>query len=309
MAECAGMVALIAIPAAMLLGIGFVLQQQVAARAPAQDALSWRLLRDVIGKRRWLAGISAMVAGQVLGAIALGAASITIVEPLLTANLLFALGLARLVSGQSLRRREWLGALVLAAGLAVFVIAAGTRPGPGPDSSRQALFVGVAVAFCALITLGSRTLVPERRAVALSVAAGSLYGLQDGFTRQAVQALGHGPLALLATWTPYAVLAVAVPGLLLAQSAFEMAPLRVSLPAVSLAEPTVGIIYGTVVTGDILRTGTTWTVVRAVALAAAAAGCLVVTRSTALCHTAAAAAPERREARTEPPELAPSDPT
>lgn len=87
-----------ALAAAALLGVGFVLQQQVAQCVPIADTLSWRLLRDLIGRGRWLAGIAAMVAGQILGAVALGTATITVVEPLLTTNVLFALVLVAALS-------------------------------------------------------------------------------------------------------------------------------------------------------------------------------------------------------------------
>jgi hypothetical protein len=40
--------------------------------------------------------------------------------------------------------------------------------------------------------------------------------------------LGHGLGAMLAGWQPYALVPIAVCGLLLAQSAFDAAPLRVS---------------------------------------------------------------------------------
>jgi hypothetical protein len=52
--------------AAVLLGLGFVLQQHAARQAPPEDVLSWRLFADLIGKPGWLVGIAAMVSGQVL---------------------------------------------------------------------------------------------------------------------------------------------------------------------------------------------------------------------------------------------------
>ena len=47
---------LLAILAAGLLGMGFVLQQAVAEQAPGVDFLRPRLLLDLLGHRRWLAG-------------------------------------------------------------------------------------------------------------------------------------------------------------------------------------------------------------------------------------------------------------
>lgn len=70
---------------------------------------------------------------------------------------------------------------------------------------------------------------PVRKAVLLSAAAGNLVGLQASLTQGAVHVLEPpGFVALLMTWNGYAVLAVALTGMLLVQSAFEAAPLPAS---------------------------------------------------------------------------------
>ncbi|GAA3070815.1 hypothetical protein GCM10020000_64220 [Streptomyces olivoverticillatus] len=60
-----------AVGAAACLGVGFVLQQNAAQRAPMSDFLSLRLLLDLMRMPRWLAGIALMVCGMALGAVAL----------------------------------------------------------------------------------------------------------------------------------------------------------------------------------------------------------------------------------------------
>jgi len=80
--------------AAVLLGIGFVLQQYAAQQEPECLFLSPRIIVDLLHKPRWLAGIACMVAGQLLAAWSIGHAALTLVEPLLTTYLLFALLLA-----------------------------------------------------------------------------------------------------------------------------------------------------------------------------------------------------------------------
>lgn len=62
----------LAIGAACCLGLGFVLQQHAAQRAPRSDLLHWRLLLDLLKVPEWLAGLTAMVIGLVLSAWALG---------------------------------------------------------------------------------------------------------------------------------------------------------------------------------------------------------------------------------------------
>ncbi|KOG87377.1 membrane protein, partial [Streptomyces varsoviensis] len=91
-----------AVGAACCLGVGFVFQQNAAQRAPMSDFLSPRLLLDLIRMPRWVAGIALMIAGMVLGALALAWGEVSLVEPLLATNLLFAMALSRWQTRQPL---------------------------------------------------------------------------------------------------------------------------------------------------------------------------------------------------------------
>jgi hypothetical protein len=108
------LVLVLALSAACCLGFGFVLQQNAARQAPLSDFLSPRLLLDLMKVPRWLGGIGLMAAGMALGAIALGMGGISLVEPLLATNLLFALALSRKQSKQPLGRQGWAGLALLA---------------------------------------------------------------------------------------------------------------------------------------------------------------------------------------------------
>jgi hypothetical protein len=80
--------------AALLIGAGFVLQQDAAMREPDSRFLSLRLMTDLFRRPLWLAGIVAMISGQVLAAWSIGHLTLSVVEPLLTTNLIWALILA-----------------------------------------------------------------------------------------------------------------------------------------------------------------------------------------------------------------------
>ncbi len=274
------MTILIVLAAAFLLGLGFVLQQRAAQEAPGDDALSYRLLLNLIRKPVWLAGIASMVGGQVLGAVALGKAEVTLVEPLLTANLLFALGLARVLSAQALGRREWIGALVLIFGISIFVLAGNPRAGSTSLRTVQSwlIVVGIVGLAAALVTIARRR-PPAEKATLLAAAAGALFGLQDGFTRRAMALLGEGVVPLLTSWQTYAVVCVAIVGLLLAQSAFEAAPLPASLPAMTVAEPLCGMAFGVGAFGEVVRVAPVWLGLESAGLLAMVSGVIVLARS------------------------------
>ncbi|WP_437091681.1 DMT family transporter [Streptomyces sp. enrichment culture] len=271
-------VLVLALSAACCLGFGFVLQQNAAQRAPLGDFLSPRLLLDLMRVPRWLGGTALMVAGMGLGAAALGQGELSLVEPLLATNLLFALALSRRQTRQPLGRRGWAGLALLAGGVTAFVVAG--RPSGGhalADPLRHWLIVGGLTGLALLLTGCARRTRPTRGPVLLALAAGLLYGVQDALTRVSGQRFAEGGFAeLLTGWQPYAVPVLGVIGLVLVQSAFEAAPLRMSLPALTAAQPLAGIVCGVGFLGDRLRTDTgalTW---EAGGLAAIVAGIVLL---------------------------------
>ncbi|MEB3961931.1 DMT family transporter [Streptomyces kunmingensis] len=272
------LVLVLAVSAAFCLGIGFVLQQNAARHAPLGDFLSPRLLLDLIRVPRWLAGIGLMICGMALGAVALGRGEVTLVEPLLATNLLFALVLSRHQTRQPLGRQGWGGLLLLAGGVTAFIVAGQPRGGTAvTDPLRHWLIIGVMVGGAlALAALAKRSRLGAAP-VLLSVAAGLLYGVQDALTRVSGQRFAAGGwTSLLTAWQPYAVFALGVTGLVLVQSAFETAPLRMSLPALTAAQPLAGIVCGVGFLGDRLRTDTGALAWEAAGLAGVVAGVVLL---------------------------------
>ncbi|MEU9879852.1 DMT family transporter [Streptomyces phaeochromogenes] len=250
------LVLLLSVGAACCLGFGFVLQQNAASHAPLGDFLSPRLLLDLVRVPRWLGGIGLMVVGMVLGAIALSNGEISLVEPLLATNLVFALVLSRRQTRQPLGRQGWAGLLLLAGGVTAFIVAGQPQGGDArTDPFRQWLIIGVVLGLALLLTTYAKRSLLSAGPVLLGVAAGLLYGVQDALTRVSGQRFSDGGWIALATgWQVYGVIALGITGLVLVQSAFETAPLRMSLPALTAAQPLAGIACGVGFLGDRLRT-------------------------------------------------------
>ncbi|MFI5681193.1 DMT family transporter [Streptomyces cellulosae] len=272
------LVLVLAVSAACCLGFGFVLQQNAARQAPLSDFLSPRLLLDLMKVPRWLGGIALMVAGMVLGAVALGQGEISLVEPLLATNLLFALALSRKQSKQPLGRQGWAGLLLLAGGVTAFIVAGEPRGGTAvTDPLRHWLIIGVMIGLALLLTAYAKRSRLSAAPVLLALAAGMLYGVQDALTRVSGQRFsGGGLVEVLTGWQPYAVLVLGVTGLVLVQSAFETAPLRMSLPALTAAQPLAGIVCGVGFLGDRLRTDTGALAWEAAGLAAIVVGIVLL---------------------------------
>ena len=289
---------LLAILAAGLLGMGFVLQQAVAEQAPGVDFLRPRLLLDLLGHRRWLAGVATMVVGQLLSAWVIGHLILSVAEPLLTANLLFALLLAWPLSKQPLTRSEIVGALILIAGVTALSLARTIRA-PEVTVGARAYWpfaVGAVAAIAAAFAALGRRRSGDLRAMFTGASAGVTFGIQDALTRRVIQVLtGHGVAALLTTWPGYTLVAVGLIGFWLMSSAFSAGPLHASLPAITAGEPVTGIALGIVVFSDQLHTSPGLIAVQVAGLAALVGGVVLVARGPALTgrHRSRSRAPGR----------------
>ncbi|WP_235452918.1 DMT family transporter [Streptomyces olivochromogenes] len=272
------LVLILAVSAACCLGFGFVLQQNAAQKAPLSDFLSPRLLLDLMKVPRWLGGIGLMVAGMVLGAVALGKGEISLVEPLLATNLLFAFALSRHQTKHKLSHQGATGLALLAGGVTMFIVAGQPHSGTAVDSPfRHWLIIGIMVGTALILTTYAKRSRLTWAPVLLALAAGLLYGVQDALTRVSGQRFSGGGLAeVLTSWQPYGVLVIGVTGLILVQSAFETAPLRMSLPALTAAQPLAGILCGVGFLGDRLRTDTGALAWEAAGLAAVVTGIVLL---------------------------------
>ena len=270
--------------AAALIGTGFVLQQQTAQAEPASRFLSLRLITDLLRQRRWLAGIGAMIAGQILAAWSIGNLSLAFVEPLLTTNLVFALVLAVPIAKASLRLTEVLGAVVLCTGVALLSASRSAKAiglSFGSITHWPAAAVIAAIAFAAVYQ-GRRH--PGRaRAMLTGTGAGLVFGIQDALTRQTLEILSkHGIGSLFAHWAPYALVGAGAVGIWLMQSAFNSGPLPLSLPAIAAGEPLVGILLGVLVFGDRIQVTPGELALQAGGIVALIVGVIIVGRAPAL---------------------------
>jgi drug/metabolite transporter (DMT)-like permease len=272
---------LVGVAAAFCLGLGYVLQQRAAASARQQNLLSWRLLFELMHNRVWWLGVAAMVIGQVLGGLALDLAAVTVVEPLLSANLLFAFGIAAFLSSRRVRWHEILGALLVSAALAVF-IAVGN---PQSSHARTHLpLISIAVAAVAAVVIALAVIGKRRgtagKSVLFATSAGICYGLQDASTRAALLQLNrHGVVHVLTRPWIYIVIAAAVAAIMLSQSAFKAARLDLSLPPIAAAEPVTGIALGIALLGDTVSVSDVGLIAETGSLACMIIGVVLIGRS------------------------------
>jgi drug/metabolite transporter (DMT)-like permease len=288
------MVFIVGVAGAMILGLGYVLQQRVAATAPLSELLTFRLLFDLMHRPLWWLGIGCMIVGQLLAGLALQLATVAVVEPLLSTNLLFALAFSALFAANRLRWQEVTGAILLSAALGVF-IAVGDPHSSATAAPHDAVVilavVTVGAVVAALVVIGKRrSLVGE--SILLATGAGLLFGLQDAGTR-ATLLVGdrHGIAAVFVHLWVYVVIGTGICAILLSQSAFKAARLDYSLPPIAAAEPVAGIALGVSLLGDRVSLTVVGLAIESICLVAMVIGVVLIGRSPSLATGSASISP------------------
>jgi drug/metabolite transporter (DMT)-like permease len=244
---------LLATLAAVLFAVGAVLQHEAADLSKTPTGLSLRLL---VRRRRWMLGQGATVLGTASQVAALAVAPVAVVQPMLAAALVVALGLRALRRKQAPLRLELIGAALTTGGLAVFLLAAQPARGhlEAPPSTLEVLVaVVVSVALVAAATLLGHG---AHGALACGSAAGIAAGIGAVLISIGIRSLQEGgwvhALAGVAVWGAVVVAVVAVLG---GQQAYARGSLHWSLPALILLDPLAAIPTARVLLGERLEPG------------------------------------------------------
>ncbi|MEZ3180914.1 DMT family transporter [Streptomyces pimonensis] len=264
---------LASLAAGLCFAVAGVLQQWAAGARPDTEALSLRLLTHLVRNRVWLCGIGLAVLAYGFQSLALAFGPLSLVQPLIVAELIFAVPLSARLYRMRLGRREWFGTLTVAIGLTLALVSA--RPHGGhpeaPVSSWFFILGSVsAVVFAALSA--ARRLSGPWRASATALAAGAVMGTQSVLLAATVERLRDGPLAVVAAWQTYALVVASMGGLLLIQSAFQQGPLAASMTVIDATEPVVAVAVGTAVFSEVVSVGWPETAVTMTGLALVTAG-------------------------------------
>jgi drug/metabolite transporter (DMT)-like permease len=141
--------------------------------------------------------------------------------------------------------------------VAVFVTAAQPSAGqaaPDARAAAAAIAAGAVLAgLCSVIAARARS--GRVAGFALGLAAGILYGLVGGVLKAAVHVVAHDPVTAVAGWPLWTLAVLGAWALILHQRAYTHAPLRVSLPALSVANPLAGMVFGVLVFGETPASG------------------------------------------------------
>jgi drug/metabolite transporter (DMT)-like permease len=245
----------LALLAALAFALGSVLQQRGTLETDAAEG-DPRFLTQILRRPVWLAGTACQSSGWVLQAAALDRGSLIVVQSLTTLSLVLALPLGARLTHQRIGRRVWLGALAMVVGIVAFLSVGSPSGGTASPSAAEwwAAGAGSATIVAVLVLLG-RSRSGAARALLFGSAAGVCYAMQVSVTKVFVTLVGGGLATYLTSWTIYVLIASALLGFVLQQSALKtgvLAPAMASSNAVTLF---MSVLLGITVFGESLQSG------------------------------------------------------
>jgi len=221
-----------------------VVTQHIASTAGTRRSTGWQLVRYLFRSPLWLFGWVALVGAFVFQALALHVGLVSVVQPMLATELVFALVLRQVWIHQSIRPIAWAAAVVTCASLAVFIVAG--QPGGGQSVPVSRHWATASLACCAgagVLALMARWGSPGRRAGLFASSAAVMWALVATFIKATTDTLTQfGVAGMFTHWPLYALAAGSAVALLLQQAALHVGPLRVSQPFLVIIDPIVSIV-------------------------------------------------------------------
>jgi drug/metabolite transporter (DMT)-like permease len=276
---------LFALLTALANGSASVLQRMAASTAPAAKALHLSLLRYLIRRKVWLAGIGLVIVAAVCQATALDTGPVALVQPIFIIELPFTLLVASKLAHRKLPPMTWwavgLVTVSLGGGLAAAAPSGGSEHAPLKIWIIALIVTGVFEAV--VITFGVRTQ-GNTRAAAFGLGAACGNALTATLMKSAVSELSRGIVPFFTAWQLYATAAAGVGALFLLQNGLQAGSLVAVQPPLTLGDALISACYGVTVFNEDVRTAGWLLVIEIAAVLAIAIGCIELSRSLALMH-------------------------
>ncbi|WP_203908709.1 DMT family transporter [Rhizocola hellebori] len=195
----------------------------------------------------WLLGLLLNVVGFVLHSTALHLGSITIVQALLCAQLLFTLPLAAAQTRVMPTARDWLAAAAVGTGVVAIISTRGQTPQTMHRLGLLPAVLLIGVSLLVLLLLAARNLAAPARTPLIGTAAGIGFSLTAVLivviTHQLAQV---GVLGLFSHWPIYLLPVSGLVAAILAQDAFASGSLPAAVTAMTIADPMASWLWGAV---------------------------------------------------------------
>ncbi|HEX2359199.1 MAG TPA: hypothetical protein VHH72_05245 [Solirubrobacterales bacterium] len=252
---------------------GAVLAPPVRIRHPIRSAAE--LFRSKAFAVGWLVAVGAWALH--VGALAL--APLSVVQAVLSAGLVFLAVLSERYFGFHLGRRQWIGVIITATGLAVIGLTQEAQPGGPPGHALAALIAIECTVFLVATGLaamsGRLNLQAAGQGMLLGAAAGALFGVSDIALKFLTDAVEDGVLKLISPWT-FAALAASVVAFYASARGLQLGPGVEVIALTSVAANLVAIVGGVLVFRDSVGTGALEITGRTIAFCLVIAGAALI---------------------------------
>jgi hypothetical protein len=217
--------------------------QHIASTSDAEHSKGWRFVRYLLSNPLWLFGWVALAGAFVFQALALHNGQMSVVQPLLVTELVFALVLRRVWIHQQIRSVTWGAAALVCGTLALFIALSEPTGGAAvPASSAWAGAIAATAGGSAVLALASLRGSPVRRAALLGAAASVLWALVAAFIKATTDTLTqYGLGGMFLHWPVYALAVAGLSAELLNQAALHVGPLSASQPLIVVVDPIVSV--------------------------------------------------------------------
>jgi drug/metabolite transporter (DMT)-like permease len=155
---------LAALASSITFGASDVIEQRATHTVPERRPLDLRLFWDLAGRRAWRVGIMVDVAASAMQAVALHFGPLSLVQPILVCNLLFAALISNVVTRRRLDRVMAAGVVCCTGGLAMFLAVARPHGASAAVSPMIVLPLGAGLAAAIAICLAAAHCGPGRAA-------------------------------------------------------------------------------------------------------------------------------------------------
>jgi hypothetical protein len=256
-----------------------------AASRGAAGADVWLIFR-LARRPIWLAGLASMILGFAFQLAALHFGALALVQPILTLELLFVFGYMTVLGSGRVKRRDWLAAAAMSAGLSVLLLTA--SPSGGRLHAPGSLWWLAGLTTLAVVLAGSglasrlhrgSPAAGRRRAAVLGAVTGFAWGFVAAVIKEFSSHLGHGAGSILSSWSLYVLISGGAATLLLASHALAAGPLAASQPGFTIVDPLTASLLGMFLFGEHIRAGTLNLAAETLALALLAGGVLALSHS------------------------------
>lgn len=233
----------------------------------------------LLRQRVWVWGAALLGFSGICQALALATGPLSVVQPVMSTELLFTLVVGGVVFRRRPDRRAWAAFAAMSVGLGGFLALAAPTGGRETALVVHWVWTGIAVAAVAglLIAVSSR-LPSAARAAVLGTATAIGFACTAALLKDAFGRLPDGIGAVLAAWQPYAAVGLGIGSFVLLQVTLRAGTLAASQPALTLGDALLSVVLGVVIFDEGVRLG--WrTPFEAVALGLLVAGCVGLSRS------------------------------